>query len=153
MLEYYENNPDFILPKSRKNEVVNFVKNGLKDLSVSRKSFSWGIKVPNNNKHIMILLIVSRTHACLCHTSPPAATRFSTRPGADAIVLGLLRQTKKVFTFMWGAPHPTPPESRPLPRPPEGPACSDLLFYLFLDFVSCTGEKIPGELSHRCKVN
>ena len=50
---------------------------------------------------------------------------------------------------MWGAPPPTPPESRPLPRPPEGPACSDLLFYFF----SCTGEKIPREFSHRCKVN
>ena len=40
------NNPDFILPESRKNEVISFVKSGLKDLSVSRKSFSWGIKVP-----------------------------------------------------------------------------------------------------------
>ena len=40
LLDFYEKNPDFILPKSRKNEVINFVKSGLKDLSVSRKSFS-----------------------------------------------------------------------------------------------------------------
>ena len=53
LLEYYENNPDFISPKARKNEVVSFVKGGLKDLSVSRKSFSWGIPVPNNKEHII----------------------------------------------------------------------------------------------------
>ena len=46
LLDYYEKNPDFISPKSRKNEVVSFVKSGLKDLSISRKAFSWGIKVP-----------------------------------------------------------------------------------------------------------
>ncbi len=43
LLEFYEKNPDFISPASRKNEVISFVKSGLKDLSVSRKSFSWGI--------------------------------------------------------------------------------------------------------------
>ena len=53
LLELYEQYPTFILPESRKNEVVQFVKKGLKDLSVSRTSFSWGIKVPNNNKHII----------------------------------------------------------------------------------------------------
>ena len=53
LLELYENNPKFILPKSRKNEVVSFVKSGLKDLSVSRKSFSWGIKVPSNKDHVI----------------------------------------------------------------------------------------------------
>ena len=47
LLEFYENNPDFILPESRKNEVISFVKSGLKDLSVSRKTFTWGIPVPN----------------------------------------------------------------------------------------------------------
>jgi methionyl-tRNA synthetase len=53
LLEYYENNPDFILPISRKNEIISFVKSGLKDLSVSRKSFSWGIPVPNNKEHVI----------------------------------------------------------------------------------------------------
>ena len=43
LLEFYSKNPDFILPISRKNEVLSFVKSGLKDLSVSRKSFKWGI--------------------------------------------------------------------------------------------------------------
>ena len=53
LLDYYENNPDFIAPKGRKNEVISFVKSGLKDLSISRKSFSWGIPVPGNNEHVI----------------------------------------------------------------------------------------------------
>jgi methionyl-tRNA synthetase len=53
LLQFYEANPDFIRPESRKNEVVSFVKSGLKDLSVSRTSFSWGIKVPNNSSHVI----------------------------------------------------------------------------------------------------
>ncbi len=62
LLEYYENNPDFILPKSRKNEVINFVKSGLRDLSVSRKSFSWGIKVPNNPDHVIYVWLDALTN-------------------------------------------------------------------------------------------
>jgi methionyl-tRNA synthetase len=53
LLELYEKNPDFILPKSRKNEVVSFVKSGLRDLSISRNTFNWGINVPKNDKHVM----------------------------------------------------------------------------------------------------
>ena len=53
LLNHYKDNKDFILPSSRKNEVIKFVEKGLKDLSVSRTSFSWGIPVPNNNKHVI----------------------------------------------------------------------------------------------------
>ncbi len=53
LLEFYEKNENFILPKSRRNEVISFVKSGLKDLSVSRKSFSWGIQVPSNKNHVI----------------------------------------------------------------------------------------------------
>ena len=53
LLDYYESQPNFICPESRRNEVISFVKSGLKDLSVSRKSFSWGIKVPNNKNHVI----------------------------------------------------------------------------------------------------
>ncbi len=62
LIEYYEKNPDFILPKSRKNEVVSFVKSGLKDLSISRKSFSWGIKVPSNNEHVIYVWLDALTN-------------------------------------------------------------------------------------------
>ena len=56
LLKHYEENPDFILPRSRANEVINFVKGGLRDLSVTRTSFTWGVKMPdslNDDKHVM----------------------------------------------------------------------------------------------------
>ena len=62
LLEYYEKNPEFISPKSRKNEVINFVKSGLKDLSISRKTFSWGIKVPNNSDHVIYVWLDALTN-------------------------------------------------------------------------------------------
>ena len=62
LLNYYEENIDFILPKTRKNEVVSFVKGGLKDLSISRKSFSWGIKVPGNPEHVIYVWLDALTN-------------------------------------------------------------------------------------------
>ncbi len=62
LLEFYNKNPNFISPESRKNEVISFVKSGLKDLSVSRKSFSWGIKVPNNDEHIIYVWLDALTN-------------------------------------------------------------------------------------------
>lgn len=53
LLDYYKNHPEFIGPESRRNEVISFVKGGLKDISISRTTFSWGIKVPGDEKHIM----------------------------------------------------------------------------------------------------
>ena len=62
LLEFYDKNDKFILPISRRNEVINFVKSGLKDLSVSRTSFTWGIKVPNNDKHIIYVWLDALTN-------------------------------------------------------------------------------------------
>ena len=62
LLDFYKENPDFISPESRKNEVISFVKSGLKDLSVSRKSFSWGIKVPNDNNHVIYVWLDALTN-------------------------------------------------------------------------------------------
>ena len=62
LLKFYKDNPDFISPKSRKNEVISFVKSGLKDLSVSRKSFSWGIKVPHDDKHVIYVWLDALTN-------------------------------------------------------------------------------------------
>ncbi|MDB4937167.1 MAG: Methionyl-tRNA synthetase [Labilithrix sp.] len=53
LLDFYARHPNFIQPESRKNEVLSFVQSGLKDLSVSRTTFSWGIPVPSNPKHVM----------------------------------------------------------------------------------------------------
>ena len=58
LLQYYEENPAFIQPESRKNEMVNnFIKPGLEDLAVSRTTFDWGIKVPGNPKHVIYVWI------------------------------------------------------------------------------------------------
>ena len=62
LLKFYEDNPDFICPESKRNEVISFVKNGLKDLSISRKSFSWGIKVPNNDDHVIYVWLDALTN-------------------------------------------------------------------------------------------
>jgi len=57
LLDFYEKNPDFIAPKGRRNEVVSFVKSGLRDLSVSRSSFKWGIPVPGDPDHVMYVWV------------------------------------------------------------------------------------------------
>ena len=62
LLKFYSENPNFILPESRKNEVISFVKSGLKDLSVSRKSFTWGIKVPSNSEHVIYVWLDALTN-------------------------------------------------------------------------------------------
>ncbi|QOY37449.1 methionine--tRNA ligase [Anaerobacillus isosaccharinicus] len=58
LLKYYEDNPGFIQPESRKNEMINnFIKPGLEDLAVSRTSFEWGVKVPSDPKHVIYVWI------------------------------------------------------------------------------------------------
>ena len=62
LLSLYKKNKSFVLPQSRRNEVINFVEKGLKDLSVSRTSFSWGIPVPKNNKHVIYVWLDALTN-------------------------------------------------------------------------------------------
>ncbi|MSO98924.1 MAG: methionine--tRNA ligase [Rhodospirillaceae bacterium] len=62
LLKFYDANPDFIGPKSRFNEVYSFVKGGLRDLSISRTTFSWGVAVPGNEKHVMYVWIDALTN-------------------------------------------------------------------------------------------
>ena len=61
LLELYENHPTFIQPDSRRNEVIQFVKGGLKDLSVSRTSFDWGVPVPGSPGHVMYVWVDALT--------------------------------------------------------------------------------------------
>ena len=62
LLDHYNENPDFIRPKSRYNEVLQFVKKGLNDLSVSRTSFKWGIQVPSNKEHVIYVWLDALTN-------------------------------------------------------------------------------------------
>src|SRR5262249_59294102 len=62
LLDLYARVPDFVLPKERFNEVASFVKGGLQDLSISRTTFDWGIKVPGDPKHIMYVWVDALTN-------------------------------------------------------------------------------------------
>jgi methionyl-tRNA synthetase len=73
LLDFYALNPDFIRPESRRNEVISFVKGGLKDLSVSRTSFDWGVKVPGSEGHVMYVWLDALT-AYLSGIGYPAQT-------------------------------------------------------------------------------
>ena len=62
LLRLYADRPDFIGPDSRKNEVVSFVKGGLRDLSISRTTFDWGVKVPGDEEHVMYVWVDALTN-------------------------------------------------------------------------------------------
>ena len=62
LLALYEAHPDFIGPDTRKNEVVSFVKGGLRDLSVSRTTFDWGVKIPGDGEHVMYVWVDALTN-------------------------------------------------------------------------------------------
>ena len=62
LLAFYEENPDFVLPETRRNEVVSFVESGLRDLSISRTSFGWGVPVPGAPDHIMYVWLDALTN-------------------------------------------------------------------------------------------
>jgi methionyl-tRNA synthetase len=62
LLALYEDQPDFIGPDSRRNEVMSFVKGGLKDLSISRTTFDWGVKVPDDPEHVMYVWVDALTN-------------------------------------------------------------------------------------------
>ncbi len=62
LLALYETHPDFIGPDTRKNEVVSFVKSGLRDLSISRTTFDWGVKVPGDGEHVMYVWVDALTN-------------------------------------------------------------------------------------------
>lgn len=62
LLSFYQQNPDFIAPASRRNEVIRFVEGGLMDLSISRTSFNWGVHVPGDEKHVMYVWLDALTN-------------------------------------------------------------------------------------------
>lgn len=62
LLRHYADNPDFIRPEARRNEVMRFVEGGLSDLSISRSSFDWGVKVPGDDKHVMYVWVDALTN-------------------------------------------------------------------------------------------
>ena len=62
LLELYASDPNYVLPRERFNEVMSFVKGGLKDLSISRTTFDWGVRVPGNPRHVMYVWVDALTN-------------------------------------------------------------------------------------------
>ncbi len=81
--------PDFVLPKERLNEVASFVKGGLQDLSISRTTFDWGIRVPGNDKHIMYVWVDALTNYITAAGFPDSdSEKFKRYWPADLHVIG-----------------------------------------------------------------
>lgn len=88
LLAFYEANPDFIAPETRRNEVLSFVRGGLKDLSVSRTSFKWGIPVPDDDAHIMYVWLDALTNYITAAGYPDTAGDYAQRWPADLHMVG-----------------------------------------------------------------
>ncbi|MFE5320000.1 methionine--tRNA ligase [Paenibacillus sp. NPDC056579] len=101
LLKYYEDNPDFIQPESRKNEMINnFIKPGLEDLAVSRTTFDWGVKVPNDPKHVIYVWIdaLSNYITALGYGSDDDS-KFRTYWPADVHLVG--KEIIRFHTIYW----------------------------------------------------
>ncbi len=89
LLDFYAANPGFILPETRRNEVISFVKGGLKDLSISRTTFTWGIPVPNDPDHIMYVWLDALTNYITALGYPDMQSdEFQTYWPADVQMVG-----------------------------------------------------------------
>ena len=88
LLKLYDEHPDFIAPPERRNEVVSFVRQGLKDLSVSRTTFDWGVPVPGDEKHVMYVWVDALTNYITGVGYPDANAPLWHRWPADIHVIG-----------------------------------------------------------------
>ncbi|MDP6872325.1 MAG: methionine--tRNA ligase [Alphaproteobacteria bacterium] len=89
LLAYYDEDPGRILPQSRRNEVISFVKSGLRDLSISRTSFKWGVPVPGDDAHIMYVWVDALTNYLTAVGYPDTeAEDFKTYWPADVHMVG-----------------------------------------------------------------
>ena len=88
LLAYYAANPDFIRPESRRNEVLRFVEGGLADLSISRTSFDWGVKVPGSPEHVMYVWVDALTNYLTGIGYPDGGERFDRYWPADVHIIG-----------------------------------------------------------------
>ena len=88
LLGLYRDNPDFIRPDSRRNEVIRFVEGGLRDLSVSRTSFDWGVKVPGSPDHVMYVWVDALTTYMTAVGYPDTAGDYARYWPADVHLIG-----------------------------------------------------------------
>jgi methionyl-tRNA synthetase len=111
LLAHIEANPDFIQPKSRRNEILAFVKEGLRDLSVSRTSFNWGIPVPGNDRHVIYVWFDALTNYITALGYPDERGNFADYWPVDVHLIGkdILRFHAVYWpTFLMAAGLPVP---------------------------------------------
>lgn len=101
LLQFYEDHPNFIAPNSRRNEVIRFVTGGLKDLSVSRTSFSWGVPVPNDPKHVMYVWLDALTNYITAIGYPDNMAEYETYWPSALHVVG--KDILRFHTVYWPA--------------------------------------------------
>ena len=101
LLELYEREPEFVTPDIRRNEVLSFVKAGLKDLSVSRTSFKWGVPVPDDPKHVMYVWFDALTNYITAVGFPDDAATFDTYWPADLHLMG--KEIVRFHAVYWPA--------------------------------------------------
>ena len=101
LLKLYEEQPDFVSPETRRNEIVSFVKGGLSDLSISRTTFDWGLPVPGNPKHVMYVWVDALTNYLSGTGFPDAADPRAHYWPADVHVIG--KDIVRFHTVYWPA--------------------------------------------------
>lgn len=101
LIEFYEKNPEFVTPKGRFSEIINFVKSGLRDLSVSRTTFEWGIPIPDAPGHIMYVWLDALTNYISAIGYPDETGEFKKFWPADAHVVG--KDITKFHAIYWPA--------------------------------------------------
>ncbi len=100
LLKHIDENPDFIQPRTRKNEILSFLKEGLRDLSISRTTFSWGIPVPGNDRHVLYVWFDALTNYISGLGFPDDAEgNFEKFWPADAHVIG--KDILRFHTVYW----------------------------------------------------
>src|SRR5262249_53879267 len=101
LLELYESNPGFIRPETRRNEIISFVKSGLRDLSISRVTLKWGIPLPDDPKHVFYVWFDALTgYMSAVHFNTDDAD-FSTYWPADVHLVG--KEIVRFHTVYWPA--------------------------------------------------
>ncbi|MDQ0392951.1 methionine--tRNA ligase [Labrys monachus] len=101
LLKFYEDHPDFIGPAERRNEILSFVRSGLRDLSVSRTTFDWGIPVPGDPKHVMYVWVDALTNYLTATGFPDIDTERSEFWPANAHIIG--KDIVRFHTVYWPA--------------------------------------------------
>ena len=101
LLEVFRTNPDFLVPETRRNEMVSFVEQGMEDLCISRTSFDWGIPVPNDPKHVMYVWVDALSNYVTALGGPDDTEKFHKYWPCDCHLVG--KEIVRFHSLIWPA--------------------------------------------------